>query len=234
MNVLLIFISFLPIFLLGFYIYKKDTEKESKRLLAILFSSGLLSSALVVVFNSILFSLFPDFYISYSYSKYNYLQIFILVFLEIALVEETLKWAMVRVIGYKNKRFDQLYDIIVYAVFVALGFAFFENVFYVMYGGLQTGILRAVLAVPGHAAFGVFMGYFLGKARVDEKNENYQSYNKNMVLSLIIPISLHAIYNYCLLIGSEFLIIIFLIFIISIYFVALSKINEVSKNNETL
>ena len=30
-------------------------------------------------------------------------------------------------IGYKSKEFDEFYDIVVYAVFVALGFAAFEK-----------------------------------------------------------------------------------------------------------
>src|SRR5574344_1896391 len=164
MMILLIFISFLPVVLLGLYIYNKDSVKEPRSLLAGLFASGFLSAVFVVIIDIILVLVVPDFYLANN--KFDYLTLFILVFLEVALIEEFFKWIMIRFIGYKHKDFDQLYDIIVYAVFVALGFAAIENLFYVLQGGFILGVLRGIFSVPGHVAFGVFMGYYLGLANI--------------------------------------------------------------------
>ena len=143
MFLLLSIISFLPIVLLGIYIYKKDSVKEPKSLLMGLFASGFLAAILVVIVNLLLILIMPHLYLSGDYSQFSFFELFILVFLEVALVEEFMKWIMIRFIGYPHKDFDQIYDIIVYAVFVALGFAAIENFFYVIEGGITLGIYNA-------------------------------------------------------------------------------------------
>ena len=136
MVVILLIVSLLPVFLLGLYIYKKDSAKEPKSLLIGLFASGFLA-ALVTIAISILFMVvMPDFYLSENYSDFNFITLFILIFSQIALVEEFSKWIMIRNLGYNNRDFDQIYDIIVYSVFVGLGFAAIENLFYVFDGGV--------------------------------------------------------------------------------------------------
>lgn len=83
----------------------------------------------------------------------------------VALVEEGWKFIVVRLYAYHRPDFDEPYDGIMYSVLAALGFATAENLLYVLAGGLGVGVLRALLAVPGHAFYGVLMGYFLGEAR---------------------------------------------------------------------
>lgn len=233
MILLLILISFLPVFLLGLYIYKKDSVKEPKSLLLGLFASGILSGIVVIAMNVLIALLFPDYYLSNESNKYSYYVLFILIFLEVALLEELIKWVMIKFLGYRNKEFDQLYDIIVYSVFVALGFAAFENIFYVMEGGLTIGLYRAIFSVPGHAAFGVFMGYYLGLARVNEK-VNREEYIKYILLSIFIPTILHTIYNFCLMTENIFFLIIFLGFVIVLYVSSILKIDKVSKIKKVL
>ena len=80
----------------------------------------------------------------------NFIQLLFYVFVVIALVEEASKWFFVYKISYNHNEFDSLYDMIVYASFVALGFACFENILYVYSSGIVTGFVRAVSAVPGH------------------------------------------------------------------------------------
>lgn len=233
MILLLILISFLPVFFLGLYIYKKDSVKEPKSLLLGLFASGLLAGILVIAANIFISLLFPDIYLSNESNKYSYYVLFILIFLEIALIEELMKWIMIRFLGYRNKEFDQLYDIIVYSVFVALGFAAFENIFYVLEGGLTIGLYRAIFSVPGHAAFGIFMGYYLGLARVNEKTGR-KKYIKNILLSILIPTILHTIYNFCLMLDNIFFLIIFLGFIIILYVSSILKVDKISKIKKVL
>ena len=83
----------------------------------------------------------------------------------VGLVEESWKFLVVRLYAYRTRDFDEPYDGIMYSVVAALGFATLENVYYVLSRGVGTGLLRAVLAVPGHALYGVLMGYFIGAAK---------------------------------------------------------------------
>ena len=55
---------------------------------------------------------------------------------------------------------------------VAMGFATIENVIFVMEGGVTTGIVRMFSTVPAHATFAVIMGYYLGKAKFNEKKKS--------------------------------------------------------------
>lgn len=228
MKLLLLLISIIPVILLGLYIYQKDSIKEPKSLLLGLFASGFLASFLVVFINIIMAFITPDFYLSDNYNRFEFTKLFLLVFIEIALVEEFSKWIMIRLIGYNHKDFDQLYDIIVYSVFVALGFAAIENIFYVIQGGLTLGIYRAIFSVPGHVAFGVFMGYYLGLAKIWEK-KNKTKHNIYMILSVLVPALLHTIYNFCLMKENIWFLSIFAGFIIILYVSSAREINKISK-----
>lgn len=228
MKFLLITISMIPVILLGLYIYNKDTVKEPKSLLLILFVSGLISSFIVVIINILTALIIPDLYLSDNYQNFGFFKLFILIFLEIALVEELSKWVMIRTIGYHHKDFDQLYDIIVYSTFVALGFAAIENALYVLQGGITLGIYRAIFSVPGHVAFGVFMGYYLGLAKTVEKNDKTK-YKLYMTLSILVPTLLHTVYNFFLMKENIWYLIVFLGFIIILYVSAVKEIDKVSK-----
>ena len=228
MKFLLITISMIPVILLGLYIYNKDTVKEPKSLLLILFVSGLISSFIVVIINILTALIIPDLYLSDNYQNFGFFKLFILIFLEIALVEELSKWVMIRTIGYHHKDFDQFYDIIVYSTFVALGFAAIENALYVLQGGITLGIYRAIFSVPGHVAFGVFMGYYLGLAKIVEKKDKTK-YKLYMTLSILVPTLLHTVYNFFLMKENIWYLIVFLGFIIILYVSAVKEIDKVSK-----
>src|SRR3989304_1790594 len=89
----------------------------------------------------------------------------------IALIEEVLKFFPVYFGIYRHVAFDEVMDGIVYAVAAALGFATVENLAYVLQGGATVGILRAFLAVPGHAFFGAVMGFHIGLAKFAGRRE---------------------------------------------------------------
>lgn len=86
-------------------------------------------------------------------------------FIAAALTEELFKLVAVLLIAYRNPNFNEPYDGIVYAAAASLGFATLENVLYVLQNGVNTGVVRAILSVPGHAVFGIIMGYYLGRAK---------------------------------------------------------------------
>ena len=70
-----------------------------------------------------------------------------------------------------------------------------ENIIYVFEHGMETAILRAVLAIPAHGFFGVAMGYFFALAKFSGR----QFRQKNLVLCLLIPILLHGVYDFALM-----------------------------------
>ena len=146
---------------------------------------------------------------------------------------------MVYNIGYKNKEFDEIYDIIIYSVFVALGFAAFENILYVLgnetiEASITTGVLRAILAVPGHACDGLFMGYYLSLAKISELQNQKEESKKYLLKSLLIPTILHGTYDFCIFTGMPIFLLVFLIFVIWMYINAVKKLKLVATNNRSL
>jgi len=157
MNFYLLLIAILPVVLIGLFIYKKDKNKESTKLLFKLFGFGILSCFLVVIISLFLGIFFPI--LTAPTEELNLLELLLQVFIGVALIEEFCKWVITYKLTFKHDEFDEIYDIIIYSVFVSLGFTCFENILYVLEGGIVTGIIRALLAVPSHACFGIFMGY---------------------------------------------------------------------------
>ena len=233
MTLLLLFISIFPVFLIGLYIYKKDKGKEPKTLLLGLFMSGFLSALLVVIIDIVFFLINPDFYKVTLGNNVGFYKLFSTIFFEIAFIEEFSKWIMIKFLGYNNKEFDELYDIIVYSVFVALGFAMIENIFYVLPGGLSLGLFRALFSVPGHACFGIFMGVFLGLAKTYEKKDKHLS-NLYMMFAILVPTLLHTFYNFCLINGEPWFLLIFVVFIIILYISAIIYSDRIAKDNQSL
>lgn len=235
-ELILFLIATIPVILLGKYVYNKDRNKEPSRLLLKLFLGGIMSCFLVMIIGGIISVIVPIF--SEDPSKLNMFELILFAFLKVALIEETCKWIMVYFISYNSKDFDEVYDIIVYSVFVAIGFAFFENLFYVydsgVIGGVIVGALRALLAVPGHACDGVFMGYYLGLAKLSTINNRKDLSNKYFILSIIVPILLHGFYDFCLFTGNWIFLIVFGIFIIILYVMAIKRIKKLARINKKM
>ena len=76
----------------------------------------------------------------------------------VGLIEEGSKFFFLYRFTWKDKAFNYRFDGIVYAVFVSLGFAALENVFYVFNYGTGVALQRALLTIPGHMSFAVYMG----------------------------------------------------------------------------
>ena len=222
-NMLVLFmIAAFPAVLIGWFIYIKDRDKEPIGLLVKLFIGGIISTVITLVVTLILEPIIPIF--STEASDVNPLQLLINVFIGVALIEELSKWCLLYTIGYKANEFDELYDMVEYGVYVALGFAFLENIFYVFEGGFGIGIIRAIFSVPGHAFYGVFMGYYLGLARVAAQNKNSTLEFKNKILSILIPMLLHGFFDYCLFSEIWQFYILFLVFVIILYYLSIRKV----------
>lgn len=82
------------------------------------------------------------------------------------MVEELCKYGALRLGAARWIREE--YDGVLYGAAVSLGFAALENVGYAREHGMSTAITRAYTAIPLHAACGVIMGSYIGRARVRE------------------------------------------------------------------
>ncbi len=216
-NLILILIAIIPITLLLKYVFDKDAiEKEPFRLLLKLFIAGIFSALIVIALSRELKMILPidnPFYTS---------------FIEIAFIEEICKWIFVYILTWKNKEFDYKFDAIVYCIFVSLGFAFIENIGYAFHYGISTSLLRAIISVPGHAFFAIYMGYFLGMAKMSYTNFENKEGSIHTIYSILIPTFLHGIYNYCLLGKNDGFYILFILFIITLYILSFKTINTSS------
>ncbi|MCO4823148.1 MAG: PrsW family intramembrane metalloprotease [Flavobacteriaceae bacterium] len=180
-----------PIFIIIIYFYIKDKyEKESKRILGLTFLLGAVVSIIVTTVLYTFFDLFmplPD--------DYSIWQQFVKAFFVVALIEEFSKYIVVRYFAQTRNGYNEPYDGIIYAVMVSMGFAAVENLMYVLQGGMEVALLRAVTAVPAHAMFAVIMGYFMGKAKFSNNRIKWN------LIGLLGAILFHGSYDFFLFIG---------------------------------
>ena len=221
----LLFAAVAPVAFLCSYIYKKDVNKEPSSLLSKIFIYGFFSAIPVIFLELFLSQYFP------TEEQNSFIALFINVFVSVALVEEGFKWIVVRTIGFNNEEFDEVYDIIVYSVFSSLGFACIENIGYVFSSGIVNAIFRAFTSIPGHMCFGVVMGTFFSKAKVNQINGNRAIYVRNIFLSLFVPTLLHTVYDALWMYNK---VIEFFIFYVIMVIICFKTVNHVSKMENNL
>ena len=226
---LLSFITMAPPLFLVFMIYRADRiEREPAGLLIRLFVLGMLScipAALIEgILCAVLDTVMPD---------ANILYLLIENFLIIAMAEEGVKYVITKTQTWNHKAFDYRFDGIVYAVVVSLGFAFFENLFYVF--GDESAFfvagMRAVTSIPGHCTFGIMMGYYYGQAKYAEKHGNMLECKRNLQLAYLIPLLLHGFYDFVLSTDFDLLFILFIIYVIWLDIRAYRKVKNSSVND---
>lgn len=232
-SLLLIILSILPTLLIGYFVYKKDRNKEPLTALITFFSLGIISALFVISISYFLEKIIP--FLGKSTYYMSTIEFIIEVLFEVALIEELSKWLVIYFVGYKNKEFDETYDIIVYAIFTALGFATFENIQFVMeQSSLLLAVQRAIFSVPGHVAFAIFMSYYLCRAKISKLQGNIKEERTNIIKSIAVPTVAHAIFDFCLFADKDIYLIIFYTFSIVLFLLAFEKLKILYKNNASL
>ncbi len=205
----LILMALAPIVILLFYIFIRDKfEKEPYKLLLMGVIVGALLTYPILFLENIMVSLMPV-----GSTKF---EAFYLSFVVAALCEEGLKFISVLLLVWHNRNYNEKFDGLVYAVFISLGFASYENILYVTnesLGGVETAILRAFISVPAHFYFGIFMGYYLSKARYENKS--------NIALALLIPLILHGTLDFILSIEFSLNMVTLIAYILLLGFISL-------------
>ena len=221
----LLSLALLPAGILLGYIYRMDTiEKEPTKLLIRLFLFGCLCAIPASILEQI-----GEGLLSGVESTLVYLLVD--AFLVVAVAEEGCKFAFLCT-AWKNPAFDYRFDAIVYAVCVSLGFAALENVLYVVQYGLGTAIIRAFTSVPGHCFFGVYMGYWYGKAK-HARYYGLPGSGTYLALSFIVPVLLHGFYDFCCFMSGEnsFFTLVFLAFLVVFFIFAIRCVNKASRED---
>ncbi len=224
MSDVLLYAAIFPVVLLCYYIYKKDVHKESAKILTKLFVFGFFSAIPIIIVELLLGKFFPTEGVS------NPIFIFINVFIAVAFVEEGFKWIITKKVGYDGKEFDEIYDIIVYSVYVSLGFACIENILYVMLYGFGTAVSRALLSIPGHTCFAIAMGYFMAKAKIGSINNNKSVYIRNLVYSILISSLIHTVYDALIFCGFVSVFFLFDILMVILCFRAVNRLSKMQIN----
>lgn len=206
------------------YIYKQDKiEKEPTKLLVNLVFLGCLAGVISCVLEEIGDSVLKGFLDPNSPAGEVVTAFFI-----VAVVEEGTKFLLLKKRTWNDPNFNFRFDGVVYAVFVSLGFAAFENIGYVFSFGLSVSVTRALLAIPGHMGFAVFMGAFYGRAKVCEVHGDKVGRNLNLLISYLSAVFFHGFYDACAMLQTDLSTIIFLLFVIVMYAIVFNKIKKES------
>ncbi len=194
----LLFVSLAPVLIIAFYIYNRDKyEKEPFPVLLKALLAGVLIVLPVVIIERLLMIFYQEGE-GLGYAFYN-------AFVVAGLTEEGMKYLALYLVFWKNRNFNEKFDGIVYAVFIALGFAAIENILYVFRGGYGVGLIRAITAIPAHALFGIVMGYYFGLARFSSGHIPLY-----LFLAFLLPFTFHGLYDFILMSNSKVLLTLFI------------------------
>jgi RsiW-degrading membrane proteinase PrsW (M82 family) len=199
-----------------FYFYLRN--HYTTRTIALVFRTFLIGVLLV----------FPVMVLQYAFTTEGYfINPFTRAFILYGFVEEFFKWFLLWVFAYQHATFARRYDGIVFGASLSLGFATLENVFYLIANGLETAFGRALLPVSSHALYGVIMGYYLGRAKLEKQHRV-----KHLTLSLCFPIILHGVYDLILILFDVYFLFGLILFMLMLWWVALNKVKRAHQLDE--
>ena len=223
----LLLLALLPAIVLLVRVYRLDrAEKEPVGLIFTLVLGGVLAAGAAAVLESVLGDVLARFA-----SKGSLLYLIVQNFFVIAWSEELTKRLPVRLFAWRSPAFNYRFDAVVYCASSALGFAAIENVLYVIQYGFSTAVSRALLAVPGHFFFAIYMGVYLGQAKLCEKRGAPRAEQRYLSLSLLVPILMHGFWDFCLSFESPLMTLVFFAFVIFFFWHANRTLKRASAND---
>lgn len=190
----MILAALLPAIVLGLYIYFTDPIPEPLTWLLRAFTAGV-CICVPVAFVEVFISQ----WIFAGGSPTTLFGTTVQAFCVAAVPEEAAKLLALWLILRRNPHFDEHFDGIVYAVFVGLGFAAIENIAYVLQSGegwMTVAAMRALLAVPGHYAFAIIMGYYYSVYHFVARTP------ANAAKIILLPVLAHGVYDSLAMSGS--------------------------------
>ena len=194
---------------LNFYL-RKDVRPEPKLMILKIFCYGMLATLPAFFFETAIFGEFSK--LNSSSSVFLILNIF----LGVALVEEFLKFLVVKEKVLNDPEFDEPVDAMIYMITAALGFAAGENILilvsskYTFFSEIfSVSLLRFLGATFLHALSSGICGFFIGLSFFNTpEGKPLASYGagkrrwKLISLGLFLAILLHGFYNFYIMKGE--------------------------------
>jgi len=234
---LYIFFGLVPSVIWLLFYLRKDIHPEPNLQVIRIFFYGMLVAIPAVFLERGFFEITASLLFSNTLSPL--LIIILNTFIGVALIEETLKYLVVRGKVLRSADFDEPTDALLYMIIAALGFAALENILILFPLGpkflageaFSISILRFLGATFLHALCSGTVGFFLALSLFETKNRI-----KLLATGLGIACLLHGLYNFSIMEiegGLKFLIpiiiLITLALFVSLGFKRLKKIKGVCK-----
>jgi len=206
------FLSFLLPFLWILYFYKKDKHPEPFFWLFLAFTLGIASA---------LISYYAQENIHALFINNDFLRILIF-----SLIEEFFKFFLIWLLIFPQKVFDEPVDAMIYMMFSALGFAFFENLFLVL-----RAKTISVIPVLTYRFFGANLLHILASSLI---GYGYAFLVKTkrifpFIISFLSGTLLHFLYNYLIIsLPPGFILVLPILW--ATFLVVLSELNYLAKN----
>ena len=186
----------LPSFIWLLFYLRKDVHPESNRMILKIFFYGMLAA-----FPAILLEMG----FSEALTRYNVSPLLTSIlgaFIGVALVEEGLKYLIVKEKVLKNSEFDEPVDTMLYMIIAALGFAALENILIMFSLGpnflfrdiFVTSSFRFLGATFLHTLCSATVGFFLALSFFEVRYRE-----KLLSLGLLIAVLLHGLYNFSIM-----------------------------------
>jgi len=107
---------------------------------------------------------------AYELAASNLWHLFAYAVLVIGGIEETAKLLPFLIFAIRFEAFDENLDGIIYASFIALGFAAMENLHYLQFLTRDEAIYRGIAGPVVHIVFASVWGYYIGMARLQRRS----------------------------------------------------------------
>ena len=222
--------ALLPAWFLLRYVYRHDTvEKEPPGLLASLGVAGCLSALCAGLLEGV-----AEYFLRFAVDPESPAYAVLLAFLVVAVAEEGMKLFFLKRRSWNHPAFNYRFDGVVYAVFVSLGFAALENVQYVVNYGLSVALPRALLAIPGHLSFSIFMGVYYGRARRLENLGDHAGARRSLFTGWLAAVLLHGFYDACAMLGTSASSVVFLVFVVVMFSIAFRVLKREAASDEPI
>ena len=104
-------------------------------------------------------------------------------------IEETAKFAVVRLWAYPRRAFNEIMDGPVYAAAAAAGFAGLENIGYIIDNGAAVMLIRAPVSTLAHLLFAMPYGLALGRAKMGVGRP------WAVLMALVVASALHGLFD---------------------------------------
>jgi len=178
-----------------FYL-RKDVHPESNSMVIKIFFYGMLSALPAIFLEIGAFKAFAELNLPLIYLT------ILNTFIGVALIEEMIKFLVVKEKVLSSAEFDEPIDAMLYMIIAALGFAASENILILfdldsqlfLPQVLAISVLRFLSATFLHALCSGLVGYFLALSLFETRKRL-----KLISLGLLISVALHGLYNFSIM-----------------------------------